>query len=95
MKASISSLQNKSSADFKSNIHCSSKIITSSNHTNSSEMSGLCYASNVTTGSNSRSFSNDSLVFSIGITSNENRLNITISQKAFPSVLPKNQYLKK
>ena len=55
MKAYISSLQNKSYAAIKSTIHISSKSITSSNDTNSSEMSGFSYASNITTKSNSRS----------------------------------------
>ena len=55
IEASISSLQNNSSDDIKYTIHCSSKSITLSNYTNSSEMSGFSSASNITTESNSRS----------------------------------------
>ena len=66
MKASIVSLQNKSSAAIEYTIHRSYKSTTSSNDTNSSEISGFSYASNITTESKSRSFSNGSLVFGIG-----------------------------
>ena len=82
--APITSLQNKPSAAIKSTIHCSSKIITSSNYTNSSVISGFTSASNITSESNSRSFSNGSLVFGIDdnsqtlITSNDTCLNIEI-----------------
>ena len=85
MKTSIVSLQNKSSTAIKYTFHSSSKSITSSNDTNSSEISGFTSASNITTESNSRSFSNGSLVFGIGgnsqklITSNETRLTIAIA----------------
>ena len=85
MKATISSLYNKSSTVIKSTIHRSSKSITSSNDTNLSEISGFSSASNITTESNSRSFSNGSPVFGIDgnyqkiITSNENRLTIAIA----------------
>ena len=85
MKASMSSLQNKSSADIESTIHRSSKSITSSNYTNSYKMSGFSYASNITTEINSRSFSNGSLVFVTDgnfqklMTSNKNCLDITIA----------------
>ena len=85
IKASITSLQNKSSAAIESTIHCSSKSITSSNDTNSSEISGFTSASNITYESNSRSFSNGSLVFGIDgndqklFTSKETRLTITIA----------------
>ena len=65
IKASISSLQNKSSAAIKLTIHSSYKSITSSNETNSSEIPGLTSALNVTTDSSSISFSNGSLVFGI------------------------------
>ena len=85
MKTSISSLQNKASAAIKSTIHHSSKSITSSNETNSSEISGFSYASNIITESNSRSFSNGSLVFGIDgnyqklITSSETPLTVVIA----------------
>ena len=85
MKASISSLQNNSSATIKSTIHRRSKSITSSNDTNSSEMSGFSSASTITTESNSRSSSNGSLIFGSDgnsqklITSNETCLTITIA----------------
>ena len=71
IKAPITSLQNKSSAAIKSNIHRSSKSITSSNEINSSEISGFTFASNITSESNSRSFSNGSLVFGIDGNSEE------------------------
>ena len=56
IKASISSLHNKSSAAIKSTIRRSSKIITSSNDTNSSEFSVFTSASNITTEITSRFF---------------------------------------
>ena len=56
MKSSISILHNKSSAAIKSTIHRRSKNITSSNDTNSYEMSGFSYASIITTDSNLRMF---------------------------------------
>ena len=62
-KESITSIQNKSYAAIKSNIHCSSKSITSSNDTDSSEISGFTFASNITTESSSRIFPNGTLVF--------------------------------
>ena len=85
MKASISSLKNNLSAAIESTIHHSFKIITSSNDTNISEMSGFISKSNITTESNSISFSNCSLVFGIYgnsqklITSNETHLTFAIS----------------
>ena len=85
MKASITSLQNKSYAAIKFNKYCSSNIITSSNDTNASEISGFTYASNITSESNSRSFINGSLIFGIDrnsqkiITSNDTRLTIAIA----------------
>ena len=65
VKASISSLQNKSSSSIKSTIHCSYKSITSSNDTNSYENPGFNYAPNITTESKPRSFSNDSSVLGL------------------------------
>ena len=56
IKASITSIQNMSSSFIESTINCSSKIITSSNETNSSEIPGFTSASNITSESNSRSF---------------------------------------
>ena len=47
IRAPIKILQNKSSAVIKSTIHWSSKIITSSNDTNSSVISGFSSASNL------------------------------------------------
>ena len=84
-KESITSLQNKSSAAIKSNIHRSSKSITSSNDTDSSKISGFTFASNITTESSSRIFPNGTLVFVIDgnykklITFNKTRLNISIA----------------
>ena len=52
IKASITSLKNKSSADIESTIHNSSKSITSSYDTNSSVISGFTPASNITSESN-------------------------------------------
>ena len=65
IKASISSLHYKSSAAIESTIHHSSKIITSSNDTNISEMSTFGSASNITTESKSINVSNGSLIFGI------------------------------
>ena len=85
MKASIASVHKNSSAAIEYTIHRGSKIITSSNDTNSSENTGFTSASNITTDSNSRSFSNGSLVFGIdgnyqtSITSNETCITIAIS----------------
>ena len=56
IKASITILQNNSSASIKSTIHSSSKSVTSSNDTNSSEISGFTYASNIISEINSRIF---------------------------------------
>ena len=78
-------LQNKSSDAIKSTIHRSSKIITSLNDTNSSEISGFTSASNIISESNSRRFSNSSLVFGIYrnyqklITSNKTCITIAIA----------------
>ena len=55
IKESISSLQNKLSTLIESTIHRSSKIITSSNDTNVSEMSEPRSVSNIKTESNSSS----------------------------------------
>ena len=63
IKAPISSLQDTSSSTIESTIHSSSKSITSSNDINSSEMSSFSYASNITSGINSRNVSNGSLIF--------------------------------
>ena len=85
IKAYITSIHNKLSSNIGSNIHRSSKSITSSNDTNSSEISGFTSASNITTESNSRSLSNGSLVLVIDgnsqelITSNDTCLTIAIS----------------
>ena len=65
IRASITSLQNKSSASIKCAINCSSRSINSSNDTNSSIISGFSSASNISSESNSRSFLNGSLVFGI------------------------------
>ena len=65
IKASITGKKNESSAAIKFTIHRSAKIITSSNDTNSSEILEITSASNITSKSNSRSFSNISLVFGI------------------------------
>ena len=65
IRASITSLQNKSSAAIKSTIYGRSNSITSSNDTNSSVISGFSSASNISSDINSRSFSNGSLVFGI------------------------------
>ena len=101
MKASISSLQIKPSAAIESTIHRSSESITSSNDTNLSEISGFRSASNITTESNSRSFSNSSLAFGIDGDSKKSLLPmrivllfpwlILLSQKASPLIFPKNQ----
>ena len=94
IKASITSLQNKSSADIKSTIHSSSKSITSSNDINSYEISDFTSASKIASESNSRSFSNDSLVFGIDgdyqkiITSNNTRLTIAIADFIVSEGLP-------
>ena len=91
-KESITSLQSKSSAAIKSNIHRISKSITSSNDTNLSVTSGLSSASNISYESNSRSFSNGSLVFGIDvnsqklITSNGTRLPIVIVRRVSSEV---------
>ena len=96
IKASITSLQNKSSAAIKYTIHRGSKIITSSNDTNSSLISGFYSASNISSESNSRSFSNGSLVFGIDdnsqklITFNNTCLTISISDLITPEGLPFN-----
>ena len=85
IKAPISSLQDTSSSTIESTIHSSSKSITSSNDINSSEMSSFSYASNITSGINSRNVSNGSLIFGIdgssqkSITSKDTRLTIAIS----------------
>ena len=85
IRASITSLQNKSSDAIESTIHSSSKSITSSNETNSSVIPGLSSARNISSESNWRSFSNGSLVFGIDgnsqklITSNDTCLTIAIS----------------
>ena len=85
IRASITSLQNKSSSAIKSTIHYSSKSINSSNETNSSVISGSSSASNLSSESNSRSFSNGSLLFGINgnsqklITSNDTCLTIAIA----------------
>ena len=85
IRASITCLQNKSSAAIESTTHRSSKIITSSNKINSSVISGFSSASNISSKSNSGIFPNGSLVFDIDgnsqkmITSNENRLTIATS----------------
>ena len=99
IRASITSLQNKSSAAIESTIYRISKSITSSNDTNSSVISGFSSASNLSFDSTSRSVSNGTLIFVIDgnsqklITSNDTRLTIAISdliiQKVFPSILPK------
>ena len=63
IRAPITSLQNKSSTAIEPNIHRSYKIITSSNDTNSSVISGFSSASNISYESNSISFSYGSLIF--------------------------------
>ena len=96
IRASITSLQNKSSATIESTIHRSSKSITSSNDTNSSVISGFYSASNLSFESNSRSFSNGSLIFGIDgnyqklITSNDTRLTISIADLVISEGLPFN-----
>ena len=65
IKASISSLQNKSSVVIESTVQSSSKNITSSNDTKVYEISAFRSASNITTESNARSNSNGSLIFVI------------------------------
>ena len=99
--ASITSLHNKSSAAIESTIHRSSKIITSSNDTNSSVISVFSSVSNISSKSNSRSFSNRSLIFGIDgssqklITSNDTRLTIAIADIIIPEGLPFNIYRKR
>ena len=56
IRASITSLQNKSSAAIESTIHRISKSITSSNDTNSYVISGFSSASNLSSERTSRSF---------------------------------------
>ena len=96
IRASITSLQNKSSAAIESTIHRSSKSITSSNDTNSSVISGFSSASNLSSESTSRSFSNSSLIFGIDgnfqklITSNDTRLTIAIAGLIISEGLPLN-----
>ena len=96
ISASITSLQNKSSAAIESTIHRSSKSITSSNDTNSSVISGFSYASNISSESKSRSFSNGSLIFGIDsnsqklITSNDNFLTIAVADLIISEGLPFN-----
>ena len=96
IRASITSLQNKSSAAIESTIHRSSKSITSSNDTNSSLISGFYSASNISSESNSRSFSNGSLIFGIYgnaqklIFSNDTRLTIAIADLIISEGLPFN-----
>ena len=65
IKAYISSLRNKSYSTIESTIHFSSKVITSSNHTDVSEMLPFSSESNITNGSNSINVSNGSLIFGI------------------------------
>ena len=96
IRASITSLQNKSSAAIESTIHRISKSITSSNDTNSSVISGFSSASNISSDSNSRSFSNGSLMFGIDgnyqklITSNNTHFTIEISDLIISEGLPFN-----
>ena len=96
IRASITSLQNNSSATIESTIHRISKSITSSHDTNSSVISGLSSASNLSSESTSRSFSNGSLIFGIDgnsqklITSNDTRLTIAISDLIISEGLPFN-----
>ena len=96
LKSSITSLQNKSSAAIESTIHRSSKSITSSNDTNSSVISVFSSASNISSESNSGSFSNSSLIFSIDgnsqklITSNDTCLTIEIADRIISEGLPFN-----
>ena len=65
IRASITSLQNKSSAAIESTIYWSSKSITSSNDTNSSVISGFSSASNSSFESTSRSVSNGTPIFGL------------------------------
>ena len=65
IKASMSSLQNKSRAVIESTSHRSSKCITSSNDTSVSEIPSFVSASNITTESNAISYSNGLLIFGI------------------------------
>ena len=96
IKSFITSLQNKPYAAIKSTIHRSSKHITSSNDTNSSVISGFSSAKNISSESNSRSFSNGSLVFGIDEssqklkTSNNTRLYITTVDLIISEGLPFN-----
>ena len=99
--ASISILQNKSSAVIKYTIRHISKSITLSNDTKIYEMSYFISASNITTEINPIINSNDSLIFGIDsnaqkpITSNYTRLTIAIADiifgKVFCLILTKNQ----
>ena len=96
IKASITSLQNKSSAAIVSTIRSSSKSIISSNGTFSSEISGFSSASIITSDSISRRFSNGSLFFGIdgnsqkSITSNDTCLTIAIADIIILEGLPFN-----
>ena len=96
IKASITSLYNKSSDAIKSTIHRSSKSTISSNYTNSSEISGFTYSSSITSESNSSIFSNGSLVFVIDgnsqklITPNDTCLTIAIAYLIISKGLPFN-----
>ena len=96
IRASITSIQNKSSSALESTIHRSSKSITSSNDTYSSVISGISSASNILSESNSRSFSNGSLIFGIDgndqklITSNDTSLTISIADPIISEGLPFN-----
>ena len=94
IRASITSLHNNSSSAIKSTIHCSSKFITSLNDTNSSIISGFSSASNISYESNSRSFSNGSLVFGGNsqklIISNDTCLTIAIADLIISEGLPFN-----
>ena len=105
IRASITSLQNKSSDAIRSTIHRSYKIITSSNYTNSSVTSGFSCALNISSEINWRSFSNGSLIFVIDGNSQKIILptiivllfqyQILLSQNAFPLIFPKDQYSKR
>ena len=93
-KNTLPSLHNNSSSAIKSTIHLSSKSITSSNDNNSSVISGFSSASNISSESTSRSFSNGSLVFVTDensqklITSNDNCLTIAISDLIISEGIP-------
>ena len=96
IRASITSLQNKSSAAIKPTIYRSSKSITSSNDTNSSVISAFSSASNLSFESTSRSVSNGTLIFGIDgnsqklITSNDTRLTTAIADLIISEGLPFN-----